>query len=99
MKLLPLFPALLVAVLLSACSSSQIADNAAPTAAGEDQVASTEVGDPNAMTCKNVVKTGTRIGTRTCKPNREWEQDAQTSKEAVENIQRGNVHSATMIGN
>ncbi|MFU8764632.1 MAG: hypothetical protein ACNA7T_08920 [Haliea sp.] len=99
MKLLQLFAALLVAVLLGACSSSQVVDNAAPAGADENQVASAEPGDPNAMTCKNVVKTGTRIGTRTCKPNREWEQDSRTSKEAMENIQRGNVHSSTMIGN
>jgi len=100
MKSLQLLAAMLIAVLLGACSSNQVADSTEPAAAaGETQVASAEPGDPNAMTCKNVIKTGTRIGTRTCKPNREWEQDASTSKEAVENIQRGNVHSATMIGN
>ena len=99
MRSLQLLAAILIAVLLGACSSSQVVDNAAPAAAADEtQVASAEPVDPNAMTCKNVVKTGTRIGTRTCKPNREWEQDSRTSKEAVEKIQRGNVHSATMIG-
>ncbi|MDO8860217.1 hypothetical protein Q6D67_00770 [Haliea sp. E1-2-M8] len=99
MKSFQLFALLLVAPLLGACSSTQVADNANPAAAGATQVASAELGSPNAITCKKVIKTGTRIGTRLCKPNREWEQDARTSKEAVENIQRGNVHSATMIGN
>lgn len=99
MKTLQVLAPILVAALLGACSSTQVADNAAPAAAGENQVASPELGSPNAITCKKVIKTGTRIGTRTCKPNHEWEQDARTSKEAVENIQRGNVHSATMIGN
>jgi hypothetical protein len=100
MKSLQIFAVVLAASLLGACSSTQVADSASPTAAAaaETQVANAEPGDPNAMTCKNVIKTGTRIGTRTCKPNREWEQDSRTSKEAVENIQRGNVHSATMIG-
>lgn len=99
MRSLQVFTLILVAALLGACSSTQVADNAAPVAAGENQVASAELGSPNAITCKKVIKTGTRIGTRTCKPNREWEQDARTSKEAVENIQRGNVHSSGMIGN
>jgi hypothetical protein len=98
MKSLQMLAVVFAAALLGACSSTQVADSAAPATAAETQVASSEPGDPNAMTCKNVVKTGTRIGTRTCKPNREWEQDSRTSKEAVENIQRGNVHSATMIG-
>jgi len=98
MKSLQISALLLIAALLGACSSTQVADTAAPAAAAETQVANAEPGDPNAMTCKNVVKTGTRIGTRTCKPNREWEQDARTSKEAMENIQRGSVHTSGMIG-
>lgn len=99
MKSLQAFTLILVVALLGACSSTQVADNAAPAAAGENQVASAKLGSPNAITCKKVIKTGTRIGTRTCKPNREWEQDARTSREAMDEIQRDSVHTSGMIGN
>ncbi len=98
MKSLQAFTLITVAALLGACSSTQVANTAAPAAAADSQVASAEPGSPNAITCKNVVKTGTRIGTRTCKPNREWEQDARTSKEAMDEIQRDSVHTSGMIG-
>ena len=44
--------------------------------------------DPDAITCRQVVKTGTRIGTRVCRKNHEWASDSERGRRFVENIQR-----------
>ncbi len=65
-----------------------------------DQVAAAQAeAAPNEVTCKNVVKTGTRIGTRVCKTNQTWEDERRSSREAAEAIQRGGAQTQTLVGN
>jgi hypothetical protein len=70
---------LAAAVLTAACGSSDYS--------GSDMVAISDPVDPDEVTCKTVVKTGTRIGSRVCKTNRAWEQQARDSKAAAMAIQ------------
>jgi hypothetical protein len=75
--------------LLTACAGS---------GTSEQQVAAQAEAAPNEVTCKNVVKTGTRIGTRVCKTNQAWEDERRTSREATEAIQRGGAQTQTLVG-
>jgi hypothetical protein len=77
-------------VLLSACAGTT------DTNSNQQQVASRAAVDPNEVTCKNIIKTGTRIGTRVCKTNQTWEQERRDSREATERIQRGAAQTQTM---
>ena len=67
------------AALTAACGSSDYQPEG-------DMVAVSEV-DPDAVTCKTVVKTGTRIGSRVCKTNRAWEQQQRDSQSSAIDIQ------------
>lgn len=40
------------------------------------------------MVCKNVIPTGSRIGKRTCRTVRDWEQIQRDAREAAERVQR-----------
>ena len=73
-------------VTLAACSSTgdQVAANSS------DDI---EVHEPDKVTCKTVVKTGSRVGSKVCKTNRAWTETARRSKEYAENIQRRSQHS------
>ena len=51
-------------------------------------LANADVENPDQVTCKTVVKTGTRIGTRVCKTNREWALGDRSGRNMVEDIQR-----------
>lgn len=64
-----------------------------PPATSELAAAST--GD---LRCKTIIKTGTRLGTKVCKSEAEWERDARDSKEATENIQRTSTHGPAAQG-
>ena len=70
---------LAAATLIAACGSSDYS--------GSDMVAISEAPDPDAVTCKTVVKTGTRIGTKVCKTNSAWEQQAIDGRNAAYDIQ------------
>ncbi|MBN7799017.1 hypothetical protein [Parahaliea mediterranea] len=79
--------------LLSACAGTsgdvakqQVASNDAP-----------ETG-PNAISCKSIIRTGTRIGTRVCKTNQQWEQEQRDSRAAAEAVQRGGAQTQTHAG-
>ena len=97
-KLFTTVCALALCTLLSACAGSTAntaadADNV--SSSGMQPVASADTEneglDPDAMRCKVYTKTGTRIATKVCKTNREWEQAARDSREATEQIQRGSL--------
>ena len=42
----------------------------------------------DATRCKQIAKTGTRIKTKICATNRQWEESAQRARELTEYIQR-----------
>lgn len=74
-------------VLLGACS---------PLSKNANTVAyAGEVIDPNAIRCKTIVKTGTRIGTRICRTNRTWDALAVRARDTLEHSQRTSVQSNT----
>lgn len=79
--------------LLSACAGTA-------GDATKQQVASNDTPEtgPNAVTCKSIIRTGTRIGTRICKTNQQWEQEQRDSREAAEAIQRGGAQTQTHAG-
>ncbi|MFV0278574.1 MAG: hypothetical protein ACK5HY_15520 [Parahaliea sp.] len=53
---------------------------------------------PEGLRCKNVIKTGTRLRSRVCKTEAQWEQDATDSRTATEGIQRTAVHGSVPTG-
>ncbi|QIB65496.1 hypothetical protein [Kineobactrum salinum] len=61
----------------------------AGTANPANQVAAA---DQEGMRCKTMIKTGTRLGTKVCKTEAQWRQDARDSREATEDIQRTSTH-------
>jgi len=44
--------------------------------------------EPDKVTCRSVVKTGTRIGSKKCMTNRSWAQASRSGREALETVQR-----------
>lgn len=68
---------------LSACTSSTPASKAEA-----ETVAAAESG----KRCKTIIRTGTRLRSKICKTNEEWEQEARSSREAIESIQRTSTH-------
>lgn len=50
------------------------------------------------LRCKTIIKTGTRLGTKVCKSEAEWDRDARDSKEAIEDIQRTSTHGPAAQG-
>lgn len=79
-------------ILLGGCAETPVASNAQQVAAATGDSAEVEV------TCRNVVKTGTRIGTRVCKTDRQWEEESTDSRDAVNSIQRNSAQSAGPSG-
>lgn len=71
---------ILAAALFAGCSTAQHDQPAA--------LASTTVENPDEVTCRTIVKTGTRIGTRVCKTNRAWAMGRSDGRNMVEDIQR-----------
>lgn len=82
-------PGLIAALtlLISACSS--VADKDGK----EIRMTGNQLVDPDKVTCKSIVKTGTRIGTRVCMTNRAWHRKSMESREAAEAIQRKSKQS------
>ena len=78
------------AAVLSACASDKnnTPDRTLVAISYEDQV-----------TCKSVVRTGTRLGSRQCMSNKAWHAQAANAKEALEIIQNRSTHTQTMQGN
>ena len=50
------------------------------------------------VTCKTVIKTGTRLGTRVCKKDEVWAREAGDSRDAINDIQRNSAQSAGPSG-
>ena len=56
-------------------------------------LASAAVENPDEVTCRTIVKTGTRIGTRVCKTNRAWAMGSSQGRNMAEDIQRRSYQS------
>lgn len=50
-------------------------------------VQNTEV-DPDEVTCRRIAKVGTRVKTKVCATNREWQEVAERAQRTTEKIQR-----------
>ena len=81
---------LLLLALLTACSSTETTDAV---------LANVEVANPDEVTCKTVIKTGTRIGNRICKTNRAWAAGSRQGRNMAEGIQRSASQIQTIEGN
>lgn len=80
--------------LLAGCAGTAGTDTAASNADNTGrQVASNE-----GVTCKTVIKTGTRLGTRVCKKDEVWQREADDSRDAINDIQRNSSQSASPSG-
>lgn len=81
-------------VLLTGCAGTTESDNSA--------VAANNTAQPSAgmegVTCKTIIKTGTRLGTRVCKKDEVWAQEAGDSRDAINDIQRNSAQSAGPSG-
>lgn len=82
---------LAVVGLLAACADTPATNSAA--GAGQQGAAAQQVaGADEEVRCKTLIKTGTRLGTRVCKTNREWDRESQDSADAITDIQRTSTH-------
>ena len=80
--------------MLAACSSTGTSQTAGTNSATPAQaVASNEN-----MTCRNIIKTGTRLGTRVCKTDAQWKQESMDSRDATNAIQNNSAQSAGPAG-
>ncbi len=80
--------------LLAGCAGTTGSDSSAGTTGSPSQ----EVASNEGVTCKNVIKTGTRLGTRVCKKDEVWAQEAGDSRDAINDIQRNSAQSAGPSG-
>lgn len=83
--------ALILTVLVGCASQSQ--KSPAATVADSSTASSAQ---PE-LVCRTVQRTGTRVGTRICKPKDAWEAGSQDTREAVEKIQRESAHTSLML--
>lgn len=67
-------------------SATATAEAARPADAVGVQAASLE---PNAIRCKRIAETGSRMKKKVCATNHEWEQSEQAAQQAAEEYQRG----------
>ena len=72
---------LAIMILFQACTSSGYSGN------GEPQLTKASY-DPDRIKCKTQAVTGSRLGTRICKTNRDWTAQSDDAREAAEHIQR-----------
>jgi hypothetical protein len=80
----------LLTLVLSACAgtSSRISgQDTAMSLRGDDDV-----------TCRTIVRTGTRFGTRVCRTNLAWEQLKEDSRDAVDRIQQNSKMGGPQSG-
>ena len=100
-RIVTIASALSLTAMLGACASSggQSAQSTTSEGSGSAgmQVAAADSSkarlDPDAVRCKTEIKTGTRISSKVCKTNREWEQEAIDSRQATEKVQRGGLNT------
>ena len=86
-------PALFIAAAISVSAC-------APLTQDPDLVAqASEDADPDAVRCKRVIRTGTRISTKVCHTNSDWDRITERSKEDLENAQRTSTQSTTYTTN
>lgn len=52
------------------------------------EVTSSMVKNPDEVTCRSVVRTGTRIGSKKCMTNQRWAEEARNARESAETVQR-----------
>ncbi len=69
---------------------AQDAEGETQAAGSTDDQAAAE--DPNAIECKTVIITGTRVGTRQCLPRSEWERMRAASQDATQRVQQRSAH-------
>lgn len=55
--------------------------------------------NPDEVTCRSVVRTGTRIGSKKCMTNARWLQASRDGREAAEDVQRKSTMTPTVGGN
>ena len=79
---------------MAACSSSGTSDAT---------FAEADIANPGEVSCRTIVKTGTRIGTKACKTNCAWafgsSQGRNQGRTMAEGIQRGSMQNETISGN
>ena len=80
--------------LLAGCAGTTGSDSSAGTAGSDSQALASSEG----VTCKTVIKTGTRLGTRVCKKDEVWAREAGDSRDAINDIQRNSAQSAGPAG-
>lgn len=78
--------------LLAACSSTAPPQAASSANTGEEMTQ--EIASTEQLICRNIIKTGTRLGTRVCKTEAQWQQESQGSRDAVNAIQNNSAQSA-----
>ncbi|MDP4598164.1 MAG: hypothetical protein NWS96_04915 [Pseudomonadales bacterium] len=72
----------LLPLVLSACAAVNPGGN------GRNSDTAMSLRGDDDVTCRTIVKTGTRFGTRVCKTNLAWEQAREDSRDAVDKIQQ-----------
>ncbi|GAB3283007.1 hypothetical protein [Parahaliea aestuarii] len=79
---------------LLGCASTETStqNTVASNSVAEDSAA------PGGLRCKSVIKTGTRLRSKVCKTEAEWEQAAQDSRTATSDIQRTATHGPGPAG-
>ncbi|MEQ9463709.1 MAG: hypothetical protein RJQ10_08610 [Haliea sp.] len=80
--------------LLAGCAGTSGSSSSAATGGNAAQAVASNEG----VTCKTVIKTGTRLGTRVCKKDEVWAQEAGDSRDAINDIQRNSAQSAGPAG-
>ncbi|MFO7552570.1 MAG: hypothetical protein R6W80_14270 [Haliea sp.] len=83
-----------VFTLLAGCAGTTGSDTAAGAAGNNGQ----QVASNEGVTCKTVIKTGTRLGTKVCKKDEVWAREAGDSRDAINDIQRNSAQSASPSG-
>ena len=78
-------------LLLGACASTT-------EGLSEAAMANVEVANPDEVTCRTKVKTGTRIGTKICKTNRAWAVGNRAGRNMAEDVQRRALQNQTISG-
>jgi hypothetical protein len=80
----------IISILLQACSPL--------TGVDTSKFDKDYVHNPDEMTCKRVIKTGTRVTSKMCKTNMQWAQQARDANEATSAIQREATQGSSPAG-
>ena len=87
-----------IALVLSA-GIAGCADTPPESEAQIAEVTSSMVKNPDEVTCRSVVRTGTRIGSKKCMTNRAWMEASRNAREATDEIQRRSTQTSMPSGN